>query len=127
MFAPFGLDDPFHLTVKANLTQITPETYAAKAKQVHECLVLRVDPDSDARETPDQRHLPLRCAPRLTRRSEPDAQARLERVRAVARGERFDLHVVGTHVAIASEERHVVRNLEAEPGHELVGEHGVVA
>ena len=34
VFAPFGLDDLFNLTVRANRTQITPETYAAKAARV---------------------------------------------------------------------------------------------
>ena len=34
VFAPFGLDDLFNLTVRANRTQITPETYAAKAERV---------------------------------------------------------------------------------------------
>ena len=33
-FAPFGLDDLFNLTVRANRTQITPETCAAKAERV---------------------------------------------------------------------------------------------
>lgn len=36
VFAPFGLDDLFNLTVRANRTQITPETYAAKVKRVRE-------------------------------------------------------------------------------------------
>ncbi len=36
VFAPFGLDDLFNLTVRANRTQITPETYAAKAQRVRE-------------------------------------------------------------------------------------------
>ena len=36
VFAPFGLDDLFNLTVRANRTQITPETYDAKAKRVRE-------------------------------------------------------------------------------------------
>jgi len=34
VFAPFGLDDLFNLTVRANRTQITPETYTAKAERV---------------------------------------------------------------------------------------------
>ena len=34
VFAPFGLDDLFNLTVRANRTRITPETYAAKAERV---------------------------------------------------------------------------------------------
>ena len=34
VFAPFGLDDLFNLTVRANHTQITPETYADKAERV---------------------------------------------------------------------------------------------
>ena len=34
--APFGLDDLFNLTVRANRSQITPETYAAKTKAVRE-------------------------------------------------------------------------------------------
>ena len=34
VFAPFGLDDLFNLTVRANRNQITPETYAAKAERV---------------------------------------------------------------------------------------------